>query len=227
MAKSNEQKERGGLIFELENLALHARRIRYEVLAGIFNEQQIAFSEVEFSRYCLGRPDDYLPNLLEKVGYTSAPATMVAERLRGETLSRLMQKNATIDPTLRLWLDEAKKRGMPIAAVTSLPQEAADSVAAHLAFENWGIRVFAATDPKGFYSPASWGHAAHAISRRASHCVAIVTGAAWGLAALAAGCKVIAAPDEFTAFENFSGMDYVPASLKDLKPDATFRKLSL
>ena len=130
MAKSNEQKERGGLVFEMENLALHARRIRYEVLAGIFNEQQIAFSEVEFSRYCLGRPDDYLPALLEKVGYTSAPATMVAERLRGETLSRLMQKTATIDATLKLWLDEAKKRGMPIAAVTSLPQEAADSVAA-------------------------------------------------------------------------------------------------
>ncbi|MBQ9344581.1 MAG: hypothetical protein IJT88_05145 [Kiritimatiellae bacterium] len=226
MAK-NEQKEHGGLVFELENLALGARRIRYEVLAGIFQEQGIPFSAVQYSRYCLGRPDDYLPGLVEKVGYTAAPATMVAERLRGESLSRLMQKDCALDANLKAWLDDAKAHSMPIAAVTCLPQEAATSITKRLAFETWGIRVLYSTDTQSFRSPAAWLSAAQVLARHPTHCLALVTSASWARAALAASFKGIAIPDEFTEFENFAGMNYILSSLQELKADATFKKLGL
>ena len=227
MANKNEQKESGGLVFEMENVALNARRIRYEVLAGIFKEQKIDFSEVEFSRFCLGRPDDYLPALLERVGYTSASAETVAERLRGETLSRLMQKDCTMDPALKSWLDEAAKREMPIAAITTLPKEAADDISKRLGFDKWNVQVVSSSEGKCFATPAGWGRAALAISRRPFHCAAIVTGSSWARAALAAGYKGIAVPDDFTAFENFAGMDYIVSSLKELKANETLDKLGL
>lgn len=216
------------MVFELENVALGARRIRYEVLAGIFGEQNIGFDEIQFSRYCLGKPEDYLPALLNTVGYTAAPASVVAERLRGETLSRMMQKDCLMDAGLKAWLDEAAKLGIPVAAVTCLAQEAANGIAKRLGFDSWGIHVLSSGhDEKGYWSAAGWGRAAQALGRHPGQCVAIVTGAKWALAAMSAGFKGIAVPDTFTAYENFAGMDYVVDSLKDLKPDATFKKLNI
>ena len=59
MAKKEEQQTANGvsaksaLIFEMDNIALGARRIRYEVLAGILKEEKIGLSPVQFSRYYL------------------------------------------------------------------------------------------------------------------------------------------------------------------------------
>jgi hypothetical protein len=39
---------KSALIFEMDNVALGARQIRYDVLAGILKEQGIAFSPVLF-----------------------------------------------------------------------------------------------------------------------------------------------------------------------------------
>ena len=102
MAKQNEQCDGvcGALFFEMENVALGARKIRYEVLAGIFKEQGIGFEPVEYSRWCLGRPEAYMPGLLKRKGYTAAGPEQVIERLRGETLSRLMQPLLSMPQTL-------------------------------------------------------------------------------------------------------------------------------
>lgn len=205
----------GALFFEMENAALGARKIRYEVLSGILGEQKIGLEPVEFSRWCLGSPEGYMAGLLKRKGYTAAAPEQVIERLKGETLSRLMQKDCVVDEGLAAWLDAALERKMAMLAVTSLPQEAAEGVAERLHFDKWGVKVQPASDASYAY-PEAWLRAAASAGRAPQACLAVTTGAAWAQAALTAGCPVVAMPDEFTEFEDFSGALRVCRSLKEL-----------
>lgn len=216
-AKQAEQGEGvlGALFFEMENAALGARRIRYEVLAGIFKEQGIGFEPVEYSRWCLGRPEAYMPGLLKRKEYTAAGPEQVIERLRGETLSRLMQKDCLLDEGLSAWLEQAHEEKAAIAALTSLPQDAAEGVASRLNLEKWGVKVMSAGEGIGYAHPEAWMRAAKSVGRLPQGCLALTTASAFTQAALTAGCAVVAVPDEFTAWEDFSGAEKVLESLKD------------
>lgn len=225
MSNQTERNEgaRGALVFEMENAALGARRIRYEVLAGILKEQDIGFEPVEYSRWCLGAPEIYMAAFLAKKGYSATGPEQVIERLRGETLSRLMQKDCMMDEGLEEWLNEAAAGKAAIAALTSLPQDAADSVASRLHLDKWGVRVLS-SEGKGYSHPEAWLRAAKAVGRAPQVCLALTTGATFSQAALMAGFTVVAKPDEFTEFEDFSGVARVCSTLKGVSFDECRRQ---
>lgn len=214
------------LIFELETAALGARRIRFEVLKGIFGEQGIGFAEAEYSRFCLGRPEGYMADLLERKGYTAAGPEQVTERLRGETLSRLMQKDCQLEAGVKEWLDAAAEHGAAIVAATNLPMEAAEGLSERLGLGQWHVGLCSSAGlDKGWGEPEGWQHAAQSTGRHAANALAVTTGAAYARAALAAGCHVVAVPDEFTDFEDFGGVDFVASSLTELKADECFEQI--
>lgn len=216
---------RGVLVFEMETVALGARRIRYEVLSRILGEQGLTLSEAEFSRFCLGCPKAYMPTLLERKGYTAAGPEQVTERLRGETLSRLMQKDCQMDAGLKAWLDAASARGTAIVAASCLAADEAEAVAERLGFGQWHVAVCSGVGlEKGWDTPEGWQHAAQLTGRHAANALAVTTGAAFARAALAAGCHVTAVPDEFTDFEDFGGVDFLASSLSELKANDCFEQ---
>ena len=216
------------MIFEMETVALGARRIRYEVLSRILGEQGLSLPEAEFSRFCLGCPKEYMPALLERKGYTAAGPEQVTERLRGETLSRLMQKDCQLDEGLKAWLDAASERGMAIVAASCLPMDAAEGVAERLGFGQWHVQICAGAGmEKGWDTPEGWQHAAQSTGRHASAALAVTTGAAFARAALAAGCHVVAVPDGFTDFEDFGGVDFLAPSLSELKANDCFEQVGV
>ena len=216
---------RGVLIFEMETVALGARRIRFEVLSRILGEQGLTLSEAEFSRFCLSCPKSYMPTLLERKGYTAAGPEQVTERLRGETLSRLMQKDCQMDAGLKAWLDAAAARGTAIVAASCLAADEAEAVAERLGFAQWHVVVCpGAGMEKGWDTPEGWQHAAQLTGRHAANALVVTTGAEFTRAALAAGCHVAAVPDEFTDFEDFGGADFVASSLSELKANDCFEQ---
>lgn len=226
--KEQQETARGVLIFEMETVALGARRIRYEVLSRILGEQGLTLSEAEFSRFCLGCPKAYMPALLERKGYTAAGPEQVTERLRGETLSRLMQKDCQLDAGLKAWLDAASERGMAIVAASCLAADAAEGVAERLGFNQWHVQICAGAGmEKGWDTPEGWQHAAQSTGRHASGALAVTTGAAFARAALAAGCHVVAVPDDFTDFEDFGGVDFLAPSLSELKANDCFEQVGV
>ena len=225
MAKQTEQNDgvRRALFFEMETVALGARRIRFEVLKRILQEQRIGLEPVEFSRWCLGSPDAYMESFLARKGYDLSTPAQVAERLRGETLSRLMQKDCLMNPDLVPWLDQALASHANIAAITALPQEPAEAIAQRLHFEKWGVQVVACGENRSYRHPETWISAAAHVGRSPQASLAIVTGADFAEASLMAGFAVVAVPDEFTEFQDFSGVLRVCSSLKD----ATFDECKL
>jgi beta-phosphoglucomutase-like phosphatase (HAD superfamily) len=231
-AKKEEQVEgasaRSALIFEMDNVALGARRIRYEVLAGILKEQKIALSPILFSRYCLHpAPSLYMPAFLAAMKYTAATPEQVVDRLVGETTSRLMQKTTLISDGLVKWMEAAAARGAAVACVSMLPLASAEGVAAHLGFERWGIKVFSGSPTdKNFPHAENWLRIAKAIGRNPKRCLAVVSSMSTTKTALAAMMHVAVVTDEFTEYQDFCGANLVCADLKEVKPDAFFEEIS-
>ena len=232
-AKKEEQAPEGAsaksaLIFEMDNVALGARRIRYEVLAGILKEQRITLTPIQFSRYCLHpAPAVYMPGFLAAMKYTAATPEQVAERLLNETTSRLMQKSTAISDGLAKWLDAAVGRGAACACASMLPLVSAEAVAEHLGFGRWGVKVFSgAPGDKGFPHAENWIRIAKAIARNPKRCLAIVSSMATTKTALAATMNVVVVTDEFTEYQDFCGANLVCSDLKEIKPDEFFEQIS-
>ena len=219
---------KSALLFEMDNVALGARRIRYEVLVGILKEQRIELTPILFSRYCLHpSPSVYMPEFLKAMKYTAATPEQVVERLGGETTSRLMQKATLISDGLIKWMEASQSRGAAIACVSMLPQASADAVAAHLGFDRWGVKVFSGLPAdKGFPRSEHWLRMAKAIGRNPKRCLAIVSSMATAKTALAAMMNVVAVTDEFTEYQDFCGANLVCSDLKEVKPDAFFDEIS-
>jgi beta-phosphoglucomutase-like phosphatase (HAD superfamily) len=215
------------LIFELDDLALGARAIRYEILKGILQEQGLDFPEALYLRQCLRSfPAVYMPALLESMQYTTASAEQVVKRLVGETTSRLMQKDAAIRPDLVPWLDAARDRHFSVVGISLLPS--AESIAQHLDFARWNTRVFvAAPTDKSWQQADLWMRAAKTAERSPKNCLAVTSSEEATKGALAAGMNVLAVPDAFTDFQDFGGANAVCDSLKDLVPGKFFDELSL
>lgn len=231
-AKKEEQVEgvsaRSALLFEMDNVALGARRIRYEVLAGILKEQNIELAPIQFSRYCLHPvPAVYMPEFLAAMKYTASTPEQVIERLVNETTSRLMQKTTVISDGLIKWIEAARSRGAAIACVSMLPLASAEGIAAHLGFDRWGVQIISGSPAdKGFPRAEHWLRMAKAVGRNPKRCLAIVSSMATTKSALAAMMHVVAVTDEFTEYQDFCGANLVCADLKEVKPDAFFEEIS-
>jgi len=232
-AKNEEQPAEGAsaksaLIFEMDSVALGARRIRYEVLAGILKEQRLALTPILFSRYCLHpAPSIYMPEFLKAMGYTVATPEQVVERLMHETTSRLMQKTTTVSDGLIKWMEAARARGAVIACASMLTQTAAESVAAHLGFDRWEVKAFSAFPAeKGFPRADHWIRMAKAINRNPKRCLAIVSSMATTKSALAAMMNVVVVTDEFTEYQDFCGANLICSDLKEVNPHEFFEQIS-
>ena len=232
-AKNEEQQVEGAsaksaLLFEMDSVALGARRIRYEVLSGILKEQRIELTPILFARYCLHpAPSAYMPGFLEAVGYTAASPDQVVERLMNETTSRLMQKTTVISDGLIKWMETARARGAAVACASMLSQASADAVAAHLGFERWEVKVFSCFPAeKGFPRADHWIRMARNIGRNPKRCLSIVSSMATTKSALAAMMNVVVVTDEFTEYQDFCGANLVCADLKEINPNEFFEQIS-
>lgn len=234
MAKKDVQPEEGvsaksALLFEMDSVALGARKIRYEVLAGILKEGGVALTPILFSRYCLHpAPATYMTKFLAKMKFTGAKPEQVEKRLVHETTSRLMQKNTLIRDGLIKWIEAARARGAAVGCVSMLPQESADAVAAHLGFDRWDVQVYSGLPEvdKAFPRAEHWLRMAKAMGRAPKRCLTIVSSMAAAKTALAAMMNVVAVPDEFTEYQDFCGCNLVCAELKEVKPDEFFQEIS-
>lgn len=225
MTKETSTLSKSALFFELDSVALGARRIRCEVLAGILREQGIELDEITFAKHSLHLDAtlSFVPALLDALGCNASPEQVV-QRLLGETTSRLMQKDADVNPALVPWLDAARARNATVCAVSLLPS--ADDIAKHVRLERWNSSLFvpAAID-KPYPHVDYWLRAVKSIGKIPLNCLAIVSSAESAKIALAVGMNVLAVPDSFTEFQDFSGVNYLCSSLSDLKPERVLDEL--
>lgn len=210
---------RFAVLFELDDVAVSVRRATYEVLRSILADHKIDFTPTHFSRYCLQpSPAAYVGELLEAVGAKKLSVDKVIDEVNSGIAMYLSSGDVGLRAGFQSLVDVTAKFGdCQLAALTALPENKAQALIEKLGLGNADIVLYAFEPTNHSFPRAdSWMKMTKGISTSPRQCVALTSSKVSCKAALSAGMRAIAIPDEFTAFQDFGGAEAVVDSLEDL-----------
>lgn len=216
------EKLSGGVLFELDYLAVSGRKIQFEALRDVLARQKFKLDAVFFCQHCLNAgPDHYLPLVIEQGDLKKVTVENLLEEYRAAVAKEWKGASIRLQPALEKLLKVAAARQMRLGAVTEWPLEMAQPLFDHLQLQALGVTLYSLPE-LGSPCPRAdvWLKITRALGRRPRHCIAVTTSMVACKSALAADCKCVVVPDEFTAFQDFGGVDMILDKLDDLKPEA-------
>lgn len=200
-----------GLLFELEFLAVPGREAAFGVYQSLLQDHNKRLSEGQFCRLVTSaRPAADAEVVASELGLKPTAAAKMAQDVVAGLQMFYASEECRLNPALGSLLDAAVARGMKIATLTVLPETIAQKLMAKLGMDKWQVKCVCDPDPtRPFPRAHGWLQAARAISVKARRCIALCTSNIACRSALAAGMRVVAVPDRFTLFHDFSGSEQV------------------
>lgn len=208
------------VLYELEGVAVQARRAEYEALSSVLGDQKLDLSMSAYVRHCLNRaPAAYLPDLLEALGAKKGASNELVEEIQNGVTMYLSSSETEINPHVKQVLEAAVERHMDLAALTAMKEAVARGLLSRWGgmYERTKVHAFE-PGTKPFPRADVWIKLAKALMRTPRQCVVLVGSQFSAKAALSSGMRCIAVPDEFTAFQDFSGVDAVLDGEQDMAP---------
>jgi beta-phosphoglucomutase-like phosphatase (HAD superfamily) len=227
---ANGSKASGGgkgpaVIFELEMLGANGRQAILAVLKDLFGKQA---NEAVVSRYAADLPADrLLAQVAAGLGQAGDKAGNAALEKFTDALDKLLSKaGQKPDARLTTILEAAEEHECGVGMVSCLGRKSAEALVAALGWEEreWPLVADAANDENMGPAMEAWREVARRLGSETPRCVAVVSSSPSCKAALAAGMHVVALPDRFTSFEDFSGADYL---LEDVSGDVIAEILTI
>jgi len=200
-----------GLLFELEYVSTKGRQRQYKALKAALEQRDIPLAPCTYSRYCLhDSVEKFLPHLSKAAGKQRASCQKLSDEIRVAVRKSFSDGDVHIDEGLAVILKAAEKMNLAVGVVTSLDRDTADGLMAKLKLADRGIGLVCVSDCEhGFPAPDAWLRLALHLGISPKRCVTLASSSMSCRAALAAGMRCAAVPDDFTAFEDFSGTDYI------------------
>jgi HAD superfamily hydrolase (TIGR01509 family) len=208
------------VLFELDNVAINGRKIRFQVLKALMAKNGVELDAGTFARFCMhSAPESNVEKLVEGVGAKKLDTAKLTEEYKKNLAEAFLSKDTALAPGLQKFLENAHGRGVAIAALSAQSQETAERMLENLGLNALDIRLMVFSDTeKDFPRADAWLKVAKTLSKSPRRCIAIASSMSSCKAALSADMYSIAVPDEFTAFQDFSGANIVADSLTDLNP---------
>lgn len=201
--------EAGVLLFLLEGAGSQTRQAIYDAAKASLGAQDIKLTPVLFSSHGFAPSAALIASGLAGAVSRKVNTDKLADAIQA-AMDAHLAKSAKLPDGLGKLIDAARKRGMPVAAVTSVPEEAALAALAHLGFQEGAIRLFSHPDTsKGFPRADMWVKAAKAYGKSTRACLVVADDAACCKSALAAGMKCVAIPTALSAHQDFCGADLI------------------
>ena len=200
------------IVFELEGAALAGRQAEYDTLGSLLKtDKKNGLTPSLFIRHCLNRsPAAYLPGLLDALGAKQNSTKSLIEEIEAGIAMFLASPDTGVNAAVASLLSAGQARDIPAVALTAAKESAARGVLDQLG-EPFASASMYRPDPVPPVFPRSdtWLKLLKSIKRTPAACVAIVGSQVAAKSALAAGLRCIAIPDQFTAFQDFSGVSAV------------------
>lgn len=215
------------IFFELEGFAGNGRDATFSVLKSLLQGQGSKLDVGLFSRYCLDAfPENYLADLLESLGGSKGSVDKLAEDVKSGVLMELSSKSTKLDASLKKLLAAAHEKGIALATLSSLPEEKAQALVESLGLGEYGVQVFSFPDPDHHFPGADcWLKVAKALGKTSFHCAVLAASQAAAKSALSAGMCCAVVPDQYTLFQDFSGVNAIYDSLGDADIDELLNTL--
>jgi len=225
--QAEQDKNPFALLFQLEDVALNGRKTAYETLEEILRDEKIKISPPLFSRFCLqAGPDTCIPELLESIGSKKATDAKIPDAFTKQLLTKFEKISSLPNESLRKVLKAAKDQEITIATVTSLPEESAQKIIKRIGLDDLDVRIFPFKNgDKTIPGPNTWLKTARELEQKPRACAVIGGSMAICKSALSADMRCAAVPDEFTEFQDYSGVDLVLESLADISANELLETL--
>lgn len=208
------------LIFELEYVAARTRSVEFTALTSAMKTKGLELTPVLFSRSGMSplHRQAVTDILLQAGKKADAIEKAVAEVDR--TVASYCENEAELDEGLAKLIKATQDRGIPVVAFTALPVVVAKKLMAKLGLDALGVELLIPEEVKGSFPRADdWLKMLKQCNKEGVTLVAVVSSQVACKGALTAGAACIAVPDEFTAFQDFSGAKVVVDSLSEINPD--------
>jgi beta-phosphoglucomutase-like phosphatase (HAD superfamily) len=198
------------LLFELEGAAIDGRGKLFEAAQQVFKQAGLTLKENVFARYCVHAAPAYVVEQLV--------AEQGGDKLNGDAASHIvsvyvdLMRKAKHKPSERFTkvINEAVRRGMKITALTVLPEDIARQALDQSGIGDKGVElILFPENERHFPRTECWLRIPRTYNRSPRACIAIAGCRDSGKSALSAGMRCIVVPDQFTSYQDFSGVDAV------------------
>lgn len=219
--KTNEKKTRAthALIFELEYVAARKRKVEYEAIKSAVKTKGVELTPVSFARAEMSPLSRAaITSVLLQAG-KKADAIEKAVSAVDKEVKAYCENDAELDPGLEKLIKAVQARDIPVLAFTALPEDVAVTLMEKLGLDQMGVELVIPDEVKESFPRAdSWLKMLKKCDKEDATLVAVVSSQVACKGGLTAGAACVAVPDEFTAFQDFSGAKMVLDSLSDVKP---------
>lgn len=216
------------ILFALEEIAGSFRQATFDVLNSILGEQGYTVAPVHISRFCLrSSPEEYLDDLLASLNAGRLSGEKLVEDVKNGIALQLSSQTATLPSHIGALLDATRGDGIPISAITALSQPTAESLMDTFKLNERGVTIHhvSGENANNFPRADDWLRTARQVDKAPMNCGVICTGQVAAKSAVVAGMRCLAFPDQYTAFEDFSGANAVYDDTESLDAEDALRAL--
>lgn len=207
-----------GLVLELEYMLFPGRQLMFKAFGSILKGQQCTVDEAAFSRYCLHRTiAKNIQDLLAVLDKKGIAVDETAAKIKKQFEISLKDPANHPAPGLLALLKKAVESNFKIGFLSFLPEEHAGEMIKRLPPELNPCLHVMKKEADDLPTPDSWLSLLKAMPIVPRCAVALVDGRAACKSALAVGMGCIVVPDSFTAWQDFTGADFVAENIADLK----------
>lgn len=203
-----------GLVFELEYCAVHGRAIIFDVMKNVLSDRGIKLTPAAFSQHCLdGRVEESIHQILELSGKTRVSEDKVVQDILKAIRLSLADGSVKLAGGIHDLLSAARDRELPLGALSSLEEEAAQSLVSRLGLEDLDVQLHCYPPDGGDGAPLPDADAWRKLCRKmgVSYMGSLVLASTRHAcqAAMVNGMCCVGVPDVYTGFQDFSGADFV------------------
>ena len=219
--KTDEEQERAthALIFELEYVAAKKRHVEFTAIKSAAKTKGVELTQVSFARSGMSPLSRAAITSVLKQAGKKADAIEKAVTAVDKEVAAYCANDAELDKGLEKLIKTVQGMGIPVLAFTALPEKVADTLMTKLGLDKMGVELVIPDEVKDSFPRAdSWLKMLKKCDKEDATLVAVVSSQIACKGGLTAGAACIAVPDEYTAYQDYSGAKMVLESLSDVKP---------
>ncbi len=221
-SNAEHQQKKRGVLFELENVAVNARQLVYDVMESVLGDKGVKLDRPTFARhYSDGDIAGFVSAALKAQNKTRlSEDKLVGDIEQGIKLSLTDASLKMSDGLLEL-IKKAQDNGIAVGAISLFGNEVADKL-----LENPGLKdinlavVEREVASRPWPLSDSWEALADKSGVEPPLCVAVTTGVTGHRSCLVAGMRSVVVHDDFTSWQDFGGADVVTDKLDSEVVDA-------
>ncbi len=203
------QRKKRAVFFEIENLAVNARQMIYDVIVSVLGDKGVELDRITFARHCSdGDIPGLVSRLLEKQKKTRLSEDKLLEDIEQGIKLSLADSGVKMSKGLSELIEKAQDNDIVLGGVAVYGHEVAAKLVENLGLQDIDLAIVE-QGPVLRSAPMtdSWEKLAEKCGVEPPLCVAVTTGVKGHRSSLAAGMRSVVVYDDFTSYQDFSGAD--------------------